>query len=817
MDTKQLDIELTERLRGAGYGFNASDLNWDGSLHYVNGEEPFLFKGWYVARTRKVENNLIRFIIMSEWVKSEKLFFKASTKKLTKGDQEALTEAERVARTEAQAKKEALWVEKAQAAYREWDSLKLVKDASAYLERKGLYRLEKEVGHRQEVGSFLGARIIHEDRDVVLKIPMRDLEGRIWGLQTIASNGSKTFIDGQKISESCLIMGELNPKDVVYVSEGFSTGATVHLSTRKTVIVAFGAGNFDSLSCALRRRYPRLKIVLLPDNDTHKLGGDFRPLETGYKAARAACSRSASSLVLPSFPHSENPTATDWNDLYLLSDASEVSRQILAHRPIAPEEYILTEHTGFYEVKLVNGKPSLSPRVDHLADYYARENIYKTVTKSEVMWAWNGKKYVDVPRGTLYSLCLDKLREEPNKKSTTKYLANEFMFQAVHRVENQISVDWFYDTTAGKIAFQNGVFDTKTGSFGEHDSRCGVRSVLEYDYNPVATCPVFEKMLDLILGADEELKKALYEFIGYILSGDDCWAQKALLLSGGGSNGKSTLINVIKELIGSENSVPLQMSDLSSEYNRAKIDGKLAVLSEENNVNEKTLGQNEYFKNLVTGGTTIARSPYEKPFSFRNRAKFVFSFNNFNRMPELTHGFTRRLIIIPFNKKIEKTMEGYDPHIEKKLSLELSGIFNKAWEAYKEAVVRGHLFEPKASEKAVKKLTEDSDAVFQFLEEMLILKTENNAEAYQEMWITPKKTPDWLVRGPSQEKCFFTTSGELYAEYREWCQKNGHFAMAHNRFTARCKELCPAAEESRRVPCVTGVSQKRGLKWPIFD
>lgn len=87
---------------------------------------------------------------------------------------------------------------------------------------------------------------------------------------------------------------------------------------------------------------------------------------------------------------------------------------------------------------------------------------------------------------------------------------------------------------------------------------------------------------------DEQLEKLLLEFVGYAICDRDYWLQKAILLIGEGSNGKSTFLNVIKSLAGWENVSFLSLYEIQSETSRLHLEEAAQHFRRAPNYNFKT-------------------------------------------------------------------------------------------------------------------------------------------------------------------------------------------------------------------------------------
>ena len=73
-----------------------------------------------------------------------------------------------------------------------------------------------------------------------LIVPMRDIDGRIWSMQTIEGEGSKSFHKGGRVEGMHVIVGgELKPDEPIIIAEGYATAATLIGTASLPVIAAF--------------------------------------------------------------------------------------------------------------------------------------------------------------------------------------------------------------------------------------------------------------------------------------------------------------------------------------------------------------------------------------------------------------------------------------------------------------------------------------------------------------------------------------------------------------------------------------------------
>jgi len=161
-----------------------------------------------------------------------------------------------------------------------------------------------------------------------LLMPLQDSEGKHWSNQKINVN-FKGFEKHAKKEGNFFIIGEqdLNKTQEIIIVEGYSTGATIHEATEKTVIVAVDSGNLLAVTKALDTKYPNSTILLAADNDKRlELKGK---INVGYLKAFEAARNTGRNLTYPSFSNEEiKANHSDFNDLAKTKGLKEVKRII---------------------------------------------------------------------------------------------------------------------------------------------------------------------------------------------------------------------------------------------------------------------------------------------------------------------------------------------------------------------------------------------------------------------------------------------------------------------------------------------------------
>ena len=253
-------------------------------------------------------------------------------------------------------------------------------------------------------------------------------------------------------------------------------------------------------------------------------------------------------------------------------------------------------------------------------------------------------------------------------------------------------------------------FDKKGFTLREHNIEDYLTYKLNYDYNENATCPRWNSFLDEML-PDETHQLLLHQYIGYAFT-NHLKLEKALFLYGDGGNGKSVVQEVITELLGKENTSSVSIGKLTKDPNTILlIERKLLNYCTEN---EKTLDPT-IFKTLVSGEPVLGKKLYSDIRPVTSYAKLMF---NMNSLPDIKHesqSFTRRLLILNFNKKPKKV----DPELHFKIiDKELTGILNRVLDALTKLKTDKRFVNYKELDETLNKYIYENDVVQQFIDEV---------------------------------------------------------------------------------------------------
>lgn len=306
----------------------------------------------------------------------------------------------------------------------------------------------------------------------------------------------------------------------------------------------------------------------------------------------------------------------------------------------------------------------------------------------------------------------------------------------------------------------SGTIDLRTGELEPHDSRDYLTKLAPVEYHPDAECPQFKIFLNQITGRNKSLKGYLRRAVGYSLTGSTREQVFFFCYGPSGSNGKSTLLNLIRDLLGDygrhtpTETLMVKQYDNSIPNDLARLAGVRMVTAVETNAGRQL---DEARIKAITGGEKVtARFMRAEYFEYIPQFKLWFGANDRPRVRGTDSAMWRRIRVVPFNVQIPEAER--DDTLPEKLRGEYAGIL--AW------AVRGclawqekGLSEPDAVREATAQWYQAADHVKRFLGEEVILDADS-----------------------------ITASASLFDRYSEWCRRNGEAALDQKKLNLRLQD-----------------------------
>jgi putative DNA primase/helicase len=263
-------------------------------------------------------------------------------------------------------------------------------------------------------------------------------------------------------------------------------------------------------------------------------------------------------------------------------------------------------------------------------------------------------------------------------------------------------------------------------------------------YDPSAYCADLNKMLNRVFLGDREVINLFEEMLGAVLLKHNRY-QKAFLFYGNGSNGKSTILDLIKTFLGGRNYSAIPLEKVTDRFSTAELENKLANIGDD--VDNVTLKDTGTLKKLFSGNAIMVERKGERPYTIEPYATHIYSCNTIPRSFDKTDGFYRRWMLIPFNARFSTSDEDYDPMIGDKITEDnaLSYLLNIGIRGAQRLMKKGYFTEPQSVIDALEAYKADNSTVLS--------------------WIDDKELDeDYFLEKPRDV---------LYSEFADWCRVSG--------------------------------------------
>lgn len=318
------------------------------------------------------------------------------------------------------------------------------------------------------------------------------------------------------------------------------------------------------------------------------------------------------------------------------------------------------------------------------------------------------------------------------------------------------------------IRFKNGVLDIDTGQLVDNPCDYLLLNEIPHNWNPKAKSELVDSTFYSIAQNNEAVVANLWEMFGLALyRGHD--VSRMILLQGSGANGKSTLLDMLRHMLGEDNCFSLSICDLGEKFQLVPAMGKLALIGDDisnDYVNGKACA---VMKKFVTGDTVNDQYKGGATFQFKPYATLIYSCNEIPKFADGTYGFERRIHPIPLSARFTPSDKGFDPRLGEKLKNEvcLEYAIAKAVEALRRCRSKLSLTANSLSQKMANDIINDNDSVRAFLD-----GTNSSAAS-----IVGK------------------TNTDIFSSYDAWCKNNGIEPLGKSAFS---KKLCTHADLSTK-------------------
>jgi P4 family phage/plasmid primase-like protien len=226
------------------------------------------------------------------------------------------------------------------------------------------------------------------------------------------------------------------------------------------------------------------------------------------------------------------------------------------------------------------------------------------------------------------------------------------------------------------LNLKNGILDLEALpriNFIEHTPDIKNIIRIPVNFNPFARCKASDRLISQILQGEKE---NFYKFIGDIFS-RQIREDRAFLMVGEGSNGKSTLLELLLRLVGKENAAKISLKKIENgRWASGDLENKIVNLFDD--LDKGKIKNSSQIKTLISEKYISGERKYEGRFIYENTCKHIFATNKVFETKDDTKAFFRRWV--PFRCNLQISEEEKDKDILDKCLTEneKSGILNKA-------------------------------------------------------------------------------------------------------------------------------------------
>ncbi len=302
----------------------------------------------------------------------------------------------------------------------------------------------------------------------------------------------------------------------------------------------------------------------------------------------------------------------------------------------------------------------------------------------------------------------------------------------------------------------DGTYDLALGMAGRrnHDATDFITKITPYSPGEQGK-ELWLQTLDLIFQGDQELIDYVQRIVGLAAIGE-VYQEAIYIAYGDGSNGKSTFWNTIATVMGDyAGLISADVLTVGCKRNvkpeLAEVKGMRLLIASE--LEEGQRLSTSIVKQLCSTDLIEGEKKYKDPFKFRPTHSLILYTNHLPKVGAMDNGIWRRLIVIPFNAKIQGS--GDVKNYAKKLAAE-AGPFITKWilEGAQKIIHENYkLHNPKCVQDAIASYKADNDWMSHFLDECC----EQGAEMRE-------------------------SSGDLFSAYRAFCARTNDFCRSTTEF-----------------------------------
>lgn len=372
-------------------------------------------------------------------------------------------------------------------------------------------------------------------------------------------------------------------------------------------------------------------------------------------------------------------------------------------------------------------------------------------------------------------------RAEAYRKYAIKRRDTKYISAALKEARPMIQIEQrVLDADEFLLNLPSGTCDLRTGAVREHNAQ-------DYITKQTAVDPsgdgmdVWEDALRTFFRGDADLIRYVQEIVGLAAIGK-VYIEALVIAYGEGRNGKSTFWNTIARVLGTY-SGNMSADTLTVGCKRnvkpelAEAKGKRMIIAAE--LEEGMRLNTSNVKQLCSTDEIYAEKKYKAPFSYVPTHTLVLYTNHLPRVGAIDQGTWRRLIVIPFNAKIEgkADIKNYSDFLFKTAG---GAVLSWIIEGSKRVIASDYkIVQPKVVQDAIQKYKENNDWLAHFLDDCCEVGDDFEAK-----------------------------SGEFYNAYRSYCLQMGEYTRSTTDFYSALESTGVVRKRTRTGVIIYGLKLK---------
>jgi putative DNA primase/helicase len=421
---------------------------------------------------------------------------------------------------------------------------------------------------------------------------------------------------------------------------------------------------------------------------------------------------------------------------------------------------------------------------DRLSDLYGHELIYCTERNSYYVWTgqqWRFDEFVEAEKRAEKTMLeafteakhiTDGEKRKAFLRFVNRSLSRAALASMIHLTKKKVrqASASDFDQDPWTLNTENGTVDLRTGTLRPHTPEDLLSKMIPLRYDQRAECPQFMAFLFRIMGSHPDASEGdninAAQMVSYLQKAFGCAAtgkpEKLLfVLYGEGNNGKTTLLEVIRDALGDKeyagqvqvDSLMIRpkeaLSNNAVNTDLADLQGCRFVSSSEVEQGQRlSLSRVKYLTGL---GQIKARRLRENMITFRPTYKLFLDCNHKPVIADPNDAIWNRVKCIPFKTQIPP--EEIDTGLPAKLRTELPGILR--WIAEGAALYCSEgLGDPPDVMAATEQYRQESDRLKEFFEDRCTVAAGGDVNSWKkEKWWVPV--------------------ADLYGTYSAWAEASG--------------------------------------------